>query len=292
MDGLEGKVAFVTGGASGIGLGICQALVDAGARVMIADLRADHIDEAMRALGPAAEALQLDVRDREGFARAAAETEARLGPVQILVANAGVGITGPIAEAGYADWDFGLGVNLGGAVNALVTFLPRMIGQGLGGHVVLTSSQAGVSPSPRGATVYAASKAALVGMAEAMREELADHRIGVSVLLAGFFRSRIQEIERYRQPGAAPAAPPGAAQTDSPIWKEPIEAGRMTVEAIRSGDLYIATHGELKGWVEGRFEEILAAYPPVEHPALAEALGRKRPADPMAAAAKASSRRN
>jgi len=286
MDGLEGKAAFVTGGASGIGLGICQALVEAGARVMVADLRPDHIEEALRILGPAAEAVQLDVRDREGFARAADQAEARLGPVQILVANAGVGITGPVASAGYEDWDFGLGVNLGGAVNALVTFLPRMTARGAGGHVVLTSSQAGVSPSPRGATVYAASKAALVGMAEAMREELADHGIGVSVLLAGFFRSRIQEIARYREPGA-PAAPPGAAQTDSPIWKDPIEAGRMTVDAIRTGALYIATHGELRGWVEGRFEEILAAYPPVEHPALAEALGRKRPADPMAAAAKA-----
>ena len=285
MDGLEGKVAFVTGGASGIGLGICQALTEAGARVMVADLRPDHIQEALQILGPSAEALQLDVRDREGFARAADETEARLGPVQILVANAGVGITGPVAQAGYADWDFGLGVNLGGAVNALVTFLPRMIEQGRGGHVVLTSSQAGVSPSPRGAAIYAASKAALVGMAEGMREELAEQGIGVSVLLAGFFRSRIQEIARYRD-ASAPARP-GAVQTDSPIWKDPIEAGRMTVDAIRNNALYIATHGELKGWVEGRVEEILAAYPPVEHPGLAEAMGRKRPADPMAAAAKA-----
>jgi NAD(P)-dependent dehydrogenase (short-subunit alcohol dehydrogenase family) len=286
MDALEGKVAFVTGGASGIGLGISQALIEAGARVMVADLRTDHIAEALQVLGPQAEALQLDVRDREGFARAAEETEARLGPVQILVANAGVGVTGPVAKAGYADWDFGLGVNLGGAVNALVTFLPRMIDQGRGGHVVFTSSQAGVSPSPRGAAIYAASKAALVGMAEGMREELAEHGIGVSVLLAGFFRSRIQEIGRYRQ-SEAPPARPGAVQTDSPIWKEPIEAGRMTVEAIRSGALYIATHGELKGWVEGRFEEILAAYPPAQDPELARAMGRKRPADPMAAAAKA-----
>jgi NAD(P)-dependent dehydrogenase (short-subunit alcohol dehydrogenase family) len=285
MDSLEGKVAFVTGGASGIGLGISEALIEAGARVMIADLRPDHLDEALSRLGPAAAGVQLDVRDREGFARAADEAERRLGPVQVLVANAGVGVTGPVKEAGYADWDFGLGVNLGGAVNALVTFLPRIVAQGGGGHVVLTSSQAGVSPSPRGATVYATSKAALVGMAEAMREELADEGIGVSVLLAGFFRSRIQDIGRYRD--GVPLAPPGAAQTASPIWKEPIEAGRMTVEAIRRRELYIATHGELKGWVEGRFEEILAAYPPVEHPDLARAMGRKRPADPMAAAAKA-----
>jgi short-subunit dehydrogenase len=152
-----------------------------------------------------------------------------------------------------------------------------------GGHIVLTSSQAGVSPAPRGAAIYAASKAALVGLAEGMREELAEKDIGVSVLLAGFFHSRIQQIERYRS-GETDRLP-GERQPFSPLWKPPIEAGRMTVEAILRNDLYIATHGELKGWVEGRFDEILAAYPPPDDPELARAMGRKRPADPLAVAA-------
>ena len=292
MQQLAGKVAFVTGGASGIGLGIVQACLEADMKVMIADLRADHIEAALARLksvpgGGAVAALRLDVTDRDGFERAADETWRQFGKVHVLVNNAGVGIAGPIATATHADWDWGLGVNLGGAVNGLCTFLPRLIAQGEPAHIVMTSSQAGVSPAPRNAAIYATAKAALVGMSEAMRDELADQGIGISVLLAGFFRTNIQESERNRpdrfkaSSGWAPAPSVGHS-SDSPLWREPIEAGRMVVQAILDDGLYIATHGELKGWTEGRFEEILAAYPPARDPALLQAMGRKRPVNPFA----------
>ncbi len=292
MQQVRGKAAFVTGGASGIGLGIARVLVDAGMQVVIADLRPDHIDLAMAAFTEAGQgdqvaALTLDVTDREGFARAADEAEQRFGKLHVLVNNAGVGINGPVLSSTFADWDFGLGVNLGGAVNGLVTIVPRINAHGEGGHVVFVASQAGITPAPRNAAIYGAAKAALVAMAESMREELGEVGIGVSVLLAGYFRTNIHEAERNRperfRKGSgygAPAQAPIGPQAH-PLWRDPLEAGQSVLDAIRADALYVPTHGELKGWAEGRFAEILAAYPPTRDPALARAMGRKRQADPF-----------
>lgn len=292
MIDVRDKVAFVTGGASGIGLGVVRAFLDAGVRVMIADLRPDHIATALAGLPEARDAgrlaaVELDVTDREAFEAAAAEAERLFGRIHVLVASAGVGITGPIAEAGYADWDFGLGVNLGGVINGFVTLLPHIRAHGEGGHIVLVASQAGVSPAPRNAAIYATAKAALVGMAEGVREELAELGVGVSVLLAGFYRTNIHETERnrperFRKDKAAPVPegrPIGAL--DSPLWRDPLEAGRAVLQGVLEDRLYIATHGELKGWAAGRFDEILAAYPPALNEPLARAMGRRRPADPF-----------
>src|SRR5262249_29888025 len=151
-------------------------------KVTIADFRRDYMDNALelfRSLQKErdVQAVELDVTDRAGFSRAADAAAATFCPVHVLVSNAGLGIIGPITETTFADWDFGLGVNLGGAVNALGTFLPRIVKHGQGGHIVLTSSMSAVTPSPRNATIYATSKAALLAMGEAMREELADNKI-------------------------------------------------------------------------------------------------------------------
>jgi NAD(P)-dependent dehydrogenase (short-subunit alcohol dehydrogenase family) len=291
MEQLEGKCAFVTGGASGIGLGIARAMVEAGMRVMLADLRRDHLETALglfRSLGRASQVLttELDVTDRAGFARAADEAFTKLGAVHVLVSNAGVGIAGPIATATFDDWDFGLNVNLGGTVNGLTLFLPRMIAQGTGGHIVTTSSLSAFSPSPRNAVIYATAKAALVAMSEAMRDELADHHIGVSVLLPGPFKTNIREAGRNRPPrfrqhsGYTAEEERLAQREDAPDWSDPLDAGRMVVDAIRNDRLYVITHGEYKGWAETKFEVILAAYPPPKDPERARALGRKRAVKP------------
>ena len=290
MEQLEGRTAFVTGGASGIGLGIARVLVDAGMNVMIADLRADHIASALELFdglqkGRQVAAVELDVTDRAAFARAADETWARFGGVHVLVNNAGVGIQGSVADATFADWDWGVGVNLGGAINGLGTFLPRMIAQGEGGHVVNTSSLSGVAPPPRGGTIYGTAKAAIIALSETTRAELADHGIGVSVLIAGPYKTNIREAGQNRPArfktgsGYVGEESSLAAREDQPDWADPLDAGERVLKAIRDNQLYIVTHGEFKGWIEQRFEDILAAFPPAD-PALLRKTGRRRPGRP------------
>ena len=124
MRDVEGKVAFVTGGGSGVGLGMAKAFLAAGMRVAIADVRADHLEAATAELGGDAHAIHLDVTDREAFTRAADETEQVLGNVHVLCNNAGINLFNDIADATYQDWDWVLGVNLGGVVNGVDTFVP------------------------------------------------------------------------------------------------------------------------------------------------------------------------
>jgi NAD(P)-dependent dehydrogenase (short-subunit alcohol dehydrogenase family) len=188
MEDFRDRVAFVTGGASGIGLGITRSLLAAGAKAVIADLRPDHIGEAKQVLAAAGNrllALELDVTDRAAMAAAADQVEAAFGRVDILVNNAGVGIEGPLREASYADWDFGLAVNLGGVVNGLQAFLPRIRAGGRGGHVVNTASLAGLVQMPSFMAIYAAAKSAVIALSEAIRDDLAGDDIGVTVLCPG-----------------------------------------------------------------------------------------------------------
>src|SRR5580704_11762433 len=129
---LEGRAAFITGGASGIGLGIASACLKSGMRVVLADLRPDHIERALDVLdgGDRVHAIELDVCDRQAFARAVDEATGRVGNVHLLVNNAGIAMGGPIALAGYDDWDWGLGVLLGGAVNGIQSFLRHLLAHG------------------------------------------------------------------------------------------------------------------------------------------------------------------
>jgi len=288
MEALEGKGAFVTGGASGLGLGIAQALLEAGMKVAIADFRKDHIETALTFFesiqrGRDVVALELDVTDRAGYVRAADEAFAKLGKIHVLVNNAGVGVLGPLVGATFADWDFGIDVNLGGTINGIVTFLPRIIAQGEGGHIVTTSSISALTPSPRDSVIYATTKAATLAMSEAMRDELADHNIGTSVLMPGPFKTNIREAgknrpARYRaQSGYREVEARLETREDAADWLEPIEAGRMVAEAIRENRLYVITHGEFKGWAQSRFEDILAAYPEPRDPEKARAMGCRRP---------------
>ena len=134
MQDLAGKTAFVTGGASGIGLGIAKALLGAGMKVVIADIREDHLEDAREELDGRGDVLPipLDVTDREAFAAAADETERKFGNIHVLVNNAGVAALGPVELAAYGDWDWTLGVCLGGTINGIVTILPRILAHGRG----------------------------------------------------------------------------------------------------------------------------------------------------------------
>ena len=279
MKELRSKVAFITGGGSGIGLGIAGAFVNAGMRVVLADLRQDHLDTALaefrqKGQSQSVHAIQLDVTDRTAMAAAADETERKFGKVHVLVNNAGVGIQGPFKGITFADWDFGMAVNLGGVINGLQTFLPRIRAHGEGGHVVNTASLAALVPMPAPYVTYVAAKAAVVAISETIRGELMQENIGVSVLCPGPIRTNIGELAKNRPAkfgvGDAfrAAEEAGATHVPFPSMMEPVEVGELVLKAVRNDELYIITHGEWRPMAEARHAAIIAAMPEKLDPAL------------------------
>ena len=288
MKNLTGKVAFVTGGASGIGLGIAGAFIGAGMKVVIADLRQDHIDEAIAGFERSGRAksvhsIRVDVTDRNAMAAAADETERVFGKVHVLVNNAGIGIQGPFKGITYADWDFGLAVNLGGVVNGLQTFLPRIRRHGEGGHIVSTASLAALVPMPAQFVTYVAAKAAVVTISETIRAELGQEGIGVSVLCPGPIRTNIGELARNRPPqfGVGDAfranEESGATKVPFPSMMEPSEVGALVLKAVQNDELYIITHGEWRPMAEMRHAAIIKAMPEKLDPALVAMLQGRPP---------------
>jgi NAD(P)-dependent dehydrogenase (short-subunit alcohol dehydrogenase family) len=266
MKDVAGRTAFVTGGASGIGLGMATAFAGAAMNVVIADLRRDHIEAALdRLAGASVHAIELDVTDRDGFARAADEAERVFGNVHVLCNNAGVGILGPAGDAHYDDWDWGLGVLLGGVVNGVQTFLPRLRAHGEGGHIVNTSSMAGVLPVPN-SVIYTTAKAAVIGLSEVLRSELAAEGIGVSAFCPGPVKTNIGDVgttrpARFADSGYAEFERQLAAREISPLWMDPLECGERVLAGIRNDDLYIFTHREFREGADERFRAMLASFP-------------------------------
>jgi len=277
MEHLAGKVAFITGGASGIGLGMAKVFARAGMRVVIADVRQDHLDEAsehfrsLAASGRKSEAdvhpLKLDVTDRAAMAAAAEEAERVFGPVQVLCNNAGIGIIGEIKRASYDDWDWIIDVNLKGVVNGVQTFLPRMLAHGGGGHIVNTASMAGLMTYST-AGLYITTKFAVVGLSEALRAELARDGIGVSAFCPGGVRTNIREFEKTRPAryassgyaGAPPVRPPPSRELAEQLREfsaDPVEVGEIVLRGIRRNDLYIFTQPEFYDGLCERFDAIL-----------------------------------
>ena len=271
MQEVAGKVAFVTGGASGIGLGLAKVLVRAGMKVALADIRQDHLDEALAWFGQSGQSrevvgIQLDVTDRGAFARAANETERAFGKVHLLVNNAGMGIHGPLKLAKYGDWDWGLGVMIGGVVNGIQTFLPRILAHGEGGHIVNTSSMAALVPISNCA-IYITAKAAMIGLSESMRGELAADNVGVSAFCPGPVQTNIRESGRTRpehlkkDSGYAEFDERLESRPNSPLWMDPVECGERILRGIRRNDLYIFTHREFKEGATEHYNAMLAAFP-------------------------------
>ena len=270
MKEISGKVAFVTGAANGIGLGICRALARAGAHVALADIQPDVLERARQeiaALGVHAIALPLDVSDAEAVARAADAVTAEFGKVHIVCNNAGVAVGGPLGTVTKSDWDWIIDVNLKGVIYGVETFVPLIRGHGEGGHIVNTASMAGMV-SPPGMEPYTATKFAVVAMSEGWSAQLAPFSIGVSVLCPGFVRTRIHESGRNRQakyggdgdvdPGLNEERAAGAQLVLSGI--DPDIVGTRVVEAVRDNELYIFTHPQFKDAAEARFASIRAAF--------------------------------
>jgi NAD(P)-dependent dehydrogenase (short-subunit alcohol dehydrogenase family) len=263
MREFEGRTAFITGGASGIGLGMARAFLARGMNVVIADLLAQHLEEARGELGATnrLHCIRLDVADREAMAAAAEETARVFGKIHVLANNVGVSQRNPIDEASHADWDYVIDVNLKGTANGLVAFLPGMKAHSEGGHVVNTSSMAGMIPVPAFAGIYAATKFAVRGLSDSLRLALAPYGIGVSVLCPGLVQTRAMTGGAiYRQVHGGVAA---AEATPDPISSGMSidEIGERVAEAIEQNRPYIFPHGEFREEVAAYFDEMLAAFP-------------------------------
>jgi len=275
MDSVEGRTAFITGGASGIGLGMAKAFAGAGMNVIVADLRRDHIDQARAELAAAghdgrARFIELDVTDREAYAAAADEAERMFGTIHLLCNNAGIGILGSIGDARPMDWDWAVAVNLTAVFTGIKLFLPKIRGHGGGGHIVNTASMAGIL-NYSSAGLYVATKFAVVGLSEALRAELAAEGIGVSAFCPGGVRSNIRDYQKARPArfagDTAGTAPPPLGRTLSEadrarlsaLTASPEEAGEIVLKGVRDNALYIFTAPEFRPGVTERFDAILRA---------------------------------
>lgn len=268
MKNVAGKTGFVTGGASGIGLGIAKALLGAGMNVVIADIRDDHLAAATAELngGDAVLAIKLDVTNRADFARAADATTAKFGKVHILVNNAGVAVVGPTELATFADWDWVMNVNVGGAINGVTTLLPRILAHGEGGHIINTCSMSGLVPVG-GTTIYSTGKAALVTMMECMRPELESRGVICSAFCPGAVQSNIADAGATRP---AELADSGYTEADKRrrdggnffhLYQTKEEVGERVLEGILNDELYILTHAEFLGGVTDRANAMIASVP-------------------------------
>ena len=273
MRDLAGKTAFITGGASGIGLAMARSFSAAGMKVVLADIEQaalDRVRAEFEASNAACLTLQVDVTDRDGMEAAAVAAEARFGNIHLVCNNAGVVVGGPIDAMNYNDWDWVLGVNLNGVVNGIQTFTDRIKAHGEGGHFVNTASMAGHVSVP-GLAVYTASKFAVVGISEAMRTDLLPHNIGVSVLCPGVVDTNIFDAARNRPEelaDGAPSWPEGvpdeeseaivAEARDSAI--DPGVVGDMVLHAVREDEFYIFTHPDIEMMADLRKNEMADAF--------------------------------
>lgn len=273
MQDFNDQIAFITGGASGAGLGQAQVFGRAGAKVVIADIRAEAVEQALahlRAEGITAHGLVLDIMDRAAYARAADEVEAVFGaPPTLLFNTAGVNSFGPVENTSYDDFDWIIGVNLGGVINGMVTFVPRMIKSGKPGHIVTTSSLGGLMGSALAAP-YSAAKAAVINLMESYRQGLEKHAIGVSVLCPANIKSNIAEASRLRP---AQFGQSGYVENEDSIASlhsihqhgmDPVELAEHVKRAIEAGQLYVIPYPEAKDGLRAHFDQIVDSVLPLE----------------------------
>ncbi len=271
MIDFAGRTAFVTGGANGVGIGIVRNLLNEGCKVAIADIRQDSIDSALATLdNREVMGVPLDVMDRAGFAAAADKVESEFGPVSLLFNNAGINLFQTIEDSSYDDWDWVLGVNLGGVINGVMTFAPRMKARALadevaGGHIVNTASMAsfiaGGAPG-----IYNTAKFAVRGLSYSLRHSMHTYGIGVSVVHPGLVKSQIfasDEVRPDELKGAARPVDPAAVERLAGIHEfgmEPDVIGGRILDGIRENRANIFTHPDHKEELIELFDEIIADY--------------------------------
>jgi NAD(P)-dependent dehydrogenase (short-subunit alcohol dehydrogenase family) len=266
MKDFKGKTAFVTGGASGIGLAMARAFGRQGMNVVIADIEDAPAKVAVERLASEqikAVSVHCDVGERNNLRAAALEAVSAFGKVHVVCNNAGVGAGGEIGKVPERDWDWIVDVNLKSVYYGVETFLPLIRSHGEGGHFVNTASIAGLISGP-GMEPYSATKYAVVAMSEGWAMQLAGSNIGMSVLCPGFVRTRIHESARTKQARFGGTAGPESFDPDRReiITKaietglDPDVVGARVVEAVRDNQLYIFTDPRFKDVVEMRFAAI------------------------------------
>ncbi len=261
---LSRKVAVVTGGASGIGRGIATRLAQQGCEVVIADLDR-RVEEIAAEIGASA-GMACDVTDAAAIHALARGVADRFGTVHVICNNAGVGPMALMRDMTARDWRFMIDVNLYGVIHGLQAFLPILLANDDGGHVVNTASLAGLIAGPK-IGGYAATKFAIVGLTESLAQELeADGaKVGATVLCPGPVHSNIKASLRHRTEEGALfdvdiSRPNEHFDASGLRWMQPEEAGDVVVDAIRTGKLYAITHPEMWPAVEQRFEGLAAAF--------------------------------
>jgi len=256
---LRGRVAVVTGGASGIGRALSLGLAREGARVVVADRDEAGMAEtvgAIRGRGGEAIAVPTDVTELAQVQALADRAFATFGGVHVLCNNAGVAVWGGLERATHRDWQWVLGVNLWGVIHGIEAFVPRMIAQKEGGHIVNTASMAGLIAS-QGLGVYNTSKYAVVGLSETLAKDLRPHGIGVSVLCPMGVDTRIGDSERSRPAALRNDAPPaGDGVTLIGPTLAPETVAEMVLDAIRDNRLYVITHAEGLEPLRRRFQRM------------------------------------
>jgi NAD(P)-dependent dehydrogenase (short-subunit alcohol dehydrogenase family) len=250
----EARHAFVTGGASGLGLGIAEALASRGMAVTIADINEEALAAVAAERGNRLRPAVLDTRDRDGWQRAKAEAQAALGPVDILVANAGIAPNGKtFAEMDPESFDRIIAINLTGIYNGIWAFAGEMAARG-SGHIVLTSSQAGLVTTVPGVGAYSVAKFGVTAMGEALRGELAPLGVGVTVLFPGYVQTNLA-ANTQRVGG-------DIRQYSSVVLTSDVSAadvGEMVAEGIEQDAPFVITHKQVWPGVEARMQAIKAA---------------------------------
>ncbi len=263
MQEFGGRVAVVTGGASGIGAGMARAFAAADMHVVVADVelaRAEHLCSELRDGGRRALAVETDVSRRESVEELAERSFDEFGAVHLLCNNAGVCIGGSLADARDEDWRWLLSVNLEGVVHGCQAFVPRLVAQGQAAHIVNTASMGGWLPGG-GLGIYATTKFAVVALSESLRQDLRHHDIGVSALCPGFVKTELLESARNRPPALGASEPqldflkPGVHS-----GADPVAIGERVLRGVRDNQTWIFTHPEMRPLLEARFRAVLDAF--------------------------------
>lgn len=257
---LDGKVSVVTGGASGIGRALATRCRDEGMQVVIADVEAEVLERTAAELG--VHPVLTDVGDAASVEHLRNEVVERFGTCHLLCNNAGVGGGGKVADLTLADWRWVVDVNLWGVVHGLTAFLPLLLGNEDGGHVVNTASVAGLGPFVN--APYTATKYAVVGISETLRKELAGTGVGVSVLCPGVVRTNIFTSQRNRPAELRnERSNPGARATNAEAAREmlsagmdPLEVARQVLDAVVADRFWVVTHPEVLALASPRYDEL------------------------------------